>query len=346
MSDTNRKLAHIEKIVNIRPIEGADRIEVATVLGWSCVTKKDEFKVGDKIVYVEVDSILPPKPEFAFLADRHYRIKIIKLRNQISQGLILPISTLPKNFHPLMVGTDVTDALGIVKYEPHQEKVVQGGTSKFPNWIVKTDEERIQNMPKILEREQGTLFEVSEKLDGQSATYFLRRSSGLWATVRSWFGKSTFEFGVCSRNLQLATPDNSSYWKIAKQNNIKQALTDIIGNAESVVMQGEIVGSGIQGNKYGLSGIDFFAFNLILSDIGKLNGYAMTALLGTYSINSVPFQSFNYSLPNTVKDLLLEAEGKSFLDGKVEREGLVFRNYEKGISFKAISEKFLLKYES
>lgn len=91
---SERKLAHIETIAEIKPIEGADKIELAYVLGWQCVVKKGEFKVGDKIIYVEVDSVMPERPEFEFLRDRKFKIKTIKLKGQVSMGLILPLSIL------------------------------------------------------------------------------------------------------------------------------------------------------------------------------------------------------------------------------------------------------------
>jgi RNA ligase (TIGR02306 family) len=94
-----RKLASIQKIVDIRPIDGADKIEVAQVLGWEVVVaKKDEFKVGDLVIYIEIDSIVPDKSEFDFLRDRKFRVRTIKLRKQVSQGLILPLSILPSKY--------------------------------------------------------------------------------------------------------------------------------------------------------------------------------------------------------------------------------------------------------
>ena len=109
--EQERKLAHIEIIEELREIPGADKIEVAKVLGWECVVKKGEFKKGDIVVYVEVDSIMPDKPEYEFLRDRKFRIRTIKLKGQVSQGLVLPC---PSSLG--FVGDDVTDILGITKY--------------------------------------------------------------------------------------------------------------------------------------------------------------------------------------------------------------------------------------
>ena len=208
-----RKLAHIEKIEWIRPIEGADRIEVCGVLGWECViAKKDNFKVGDTIIYIEIDSILPERPEFEFLRDRKFRIRTVKLRGQISQGLVLPLSTLDSYVKEkgglkfiksvLGPGDDVTNYLGITKYisPSEREEIAQQeinllseknklkkfmmryswfrklflsktGKKGWPYWVSKTDEERIQNIPHVLEQFKDCEVYITEKIDYQSVTF-------------------------------------------------------------------------------------------------------------------------------------------------------------------------------
>ena len=255
-----RHLATIREIASLRPIAGADRIEVAQVDGWECVVQKGEFHTGEHIVYIEVDSIVPERPEFEFLRDRKFRVRTIKLRGQVSQGLVLPLSILP-NGTPAILGADVTDALGIKKYDPEAQQEAQLLTKQpqkpqsaiarflmrfkwyrklfmkpkrkggFPDWIAKTDETRIQNLTTLfeMERNKGTKFSVTEKVDGQSATYYLRKVS-----------KRKYEFGVCSRNIYLGTPDNSSYWTIARQLHIEDVLKHLVGDYETIVLQGEI----------------------------------------------------------------------------------------------------------
>lgn len=249
-----RQLATIRQIASTRPIQGADRIEVAQIDGWECVVKRGEFQVGERIVYVEVDSIMPERPEFEFLRDRKFRVRTIKLRGQVSQGLVLPLSILPGGNYTL--GQDVTDILGVKKYDPEaqqeamltrQPEPPKNPVSKFlmrfkwyrklfmkpkrkggfPDWIVKTDETRIQNLTTLfdIERKKGTKFSVTEKVDGQSATYFLRKLS-----------RRKYEFGVCSRNIRLGNPDNSSYWTIAKQLDIENVLKQLIGDYETIVL--------------------------------------------------------------------------------------------------------------
>lgn len=360
-----RNLASIQKIVDIRPIEGADRIEVAQVLGWNVViSKSDGFKVGDLVCYIEIDSIVPDRPEFEFLRDRKFRVRTIKLRKQVSQGLVLPLSILPNGEYN--EGTDVTDILGITKYDPQAEaeqklieeklnknknKVIKYFSryswfrkmffkpkkDKFPSFIQKTDETRIQNIPNIVNTEKDTTFSVTEKIDGQSGTYFLIKKP------KRLFSKPNYEFGVCSRNIHLKKPDNSSYWTIAKQYQIEDVLRHLIGNSQYIVLQGEILGDGIQGNKYKVKGYDFYAFNLKYPD-KQVDTVNMIEILRDEGIKSVYLIDNNFKLKPSIPEMVEYAKGKSVF-APIDREGVVIRNYEKGISFKTINPDFLLKNE-
>ena len=360
MVDKMRKLASIRKISAIRPIEGADRIEVALVDGWECVVKKGEFQEGSLVVYVEVDSIMPERPEFEFLRDRKFRVRTVKLRGQVSQGLVLPLSILPAGDYNL--GADVTDILGVKKYDPEAQqemallknspKPPQNAISRFmmrfgwyrklfvkpkrkknfPNWICKTDETRIQNLTTLFEaaRDKGTEFSVTEKMDGQSATYYLKRIS-----------KRKYEFGVCSRNFQLDTPDNSSYWAVAEKYNIEAVLKELIGGHDTVVMQGEICGNAIQGNKYHISGYELFVFNLIYPD-HKCTTAEIAELCAPFGIKTVPILEEGKMLPTTIAELVEYSKGNSVVYKHQKREGVVIRNTQNSISFKVINPDFLL----
>lgn len=355
-----RQLATIRTIASTRPIQGADRIEVAQVDGWECVVKKGEFEVGQHIVYVEVDSVMPERPEFEFLRDRKFRVRTIKLRGQVSQGLVLPLDILPAGNYKL--GDDVTELLGVTKYDPQaqqeallltkQPKTPTNPVAKFlmrfkwyrrlfmrpkrkggfPDWIVKTDETRIQNLTTLfdIERKKGTLFSVTEKVDGQSATYFLQKIS-----------RRKYEFGVCSRNIRLGTPDNSSYWTIARKYDIENVLKKLIGEYQTIVLQGEICGDGIQGNKYHISGYDFFAFNLIYPD-HKCTTAEIKETLAPFGIRSVPIVEEGKALPETIAELVEYSKGKSVVRKEQKREGIVMRNVQNNISFKVINPDFLL----
>lgn len=355
-----RQLASVRRISDIRPIAGADRIVVAQVDGWECVVQKDEFHVGDCIVYIEVDSVVPERPEFEFLRDRKFRVRTIKLRGQVSQGLVLPLSVLPAGNYA--EGTDVTDALGIKKYDPQaqqealllqrQPKTPQNKFAKFmmrfkwyrkifakpkrkggfPDWIAKTDETRIQNLTTLfdVESQRGTEFSVTEKMDGQSATYYLHRLS-----------KRKFEFGVCSRNIHLDTQDESSYWTIARKYDIENVLKKLIGDGSTVVMQGEICGDGIQGNKYHISGYEMFVFNLIFPD-HKCTTAEIAELIKPFGMKTVPIVEEGKKLPKTIAELVEYSKGYSTVRKQQKREGVVMRNAKSNISFKVINPDFLL----
>lgn len=337
-----RKLASIQVIEALSPIEGADLIEVATVKGWKLVTKKGEYKPGDKAIYCEIDSYLPIREEFEFLRKSSYkkmgdlegfRLKTIKLRGQVSQGLLLPISILdgkiyPDQYKSLQVGDDVSEALGIFKYEPPIPAELSGVMKgSFPNFIQKTDEERVQNLTEVYDNFKKSTFYVTEKLDGSSATYYM--NNGV--------------FGVCSRNIELCENDGNTFWKLARLLDLEHKLKDY---GQNICLQGELIGENVQGNPYKIKGqtVKFFnAFNIdeqrYLDYIDFLN------ICAVLELETVPIIEEKFTLPDSVDELLSYAEGKSVLNPNTEREGVVIRNHQRTISFKAISNKFLLKSE-
>lgn len=333
-----RKLASIVKINDIQPIPNADAIEVATVKGWKVVVKKGEFKVNDLAVYFEIDSFLPVRPEFEFLrkscfrvfnGQEGFRLKTIKLRNQLSQGLLIPVENLVKDQYNIEVGDDLTDALGIVKYEqqiPAQLSGVIEGL--FPSFIPKTDEERIQN---ILEDYRGERVYITEKLDGTSFTCYYKDG----------------KFGVCSRNYELKESEDNTHWKVARHFNIKEKMEWL---GKNIALQGEIVGPGIQGNKYKLpSPTVFFFTGYNIDNRERITFNELESIVIKFNCELVPVLEYNMQLPtapiNLIEHMLNYAEGKSVLSSSTEREGVVVRGLDKVFSFKAISNKFLLKNE-
>ena len=368
-----RKLASIQKIEAIHPIEGRDQIGLAQVLGWQVIVRYDQFKEGDLCVYCEVDSVFPETPEFEFLRRCNFRIKTMKMAGVISQGLCLPMSHLPSGSYD--IGTDVTDLLHITKYESQEEiqqdyanvrskkKVsklrqwifrcpttasfaqrIWGNSIKrksFPDFIAKTDETRIQSMPFILSRKDIT-FEAHEKVDGQSGTFFLRK-------YKKFFGLRTeYDFGVCSRNLRLFLEDSSSYWSVANRYHIKDVLYSLLkkcddGN-EWICIQGECIAPNVQGNKYHVDKPDLYCFNLITEKNGKIDSIEAEKILRPYGLKWVPLVTTNYCLPDTIQEIENYVHGDSQLYHTL-REGIVFRNYEKGISFKCVDPLFLLKWK-
>lgn len=341
-----RKLATIQKIAEVQPIEGADKICKYRINNWWIVDQKGAYEVGDKVIYCEIDSFLPVKPEFEFLRKSSYkklsdgtegfRLKTIRLRGQLSQGLILKYGLLlgENSYYPMMEGQDVSDRLGIVKYEPPVPACLAGQVKgNFPGFLHKTDEERVQNI-KDAEynsyKAKGKKFYFTEKLDGSSCTMYLRGN----------------EFGVCSRNMDLKETDNNTFWKVARKYNIEEVLRKHAEQTglQTVAVQGELIGEGVQGNPYKIIGHEFHIFNLHYPDADE---WACLEELEEFahdnSLTLVPIVQKNVELPNTINDCLQLAEGKSALNANTEREGIVIRYHDRSISFKAISNKFLLK---
>lgn len=365
-----RKLAHIEKIEWIKPIQGADNIVVCGVLGWECVAKKNEFNVGDKIVYIEVDSVMLSKPEYEFLKDRKYRVKTIKLKGQVSQGLVIP---LPNCCNKYNIGYDVTDIVGVTKYLTpsereefeNQDKKIQNEKNKlkkfmmryswcrkfflsrkqkegFPYWISKTDEERIQNIPQIISQYKDSEVYITEKIDYQSATF-----TGKNIRKFEWLGKLSplnYKFIVCSRNLTV-TNKNTLYWNIANKYNIEKILKE----NPNLTIQGEQGDSKVQGNKYGIKEPKFWIFNIIDHDKNYHYNYdEMKEFCQEYNLNIVPLvkKCKISDIGTTVQDFVEYSKGKS-VEADIQREGIVIRsivNGKKVLSFKVINPNFLLKY--
>ena len=338
-----RKLASIQKIADVQSIENADKICKYKINNWWVVDAINKYNVNDLVVYFEIDSFLPVSPNYEFLRKTSYRklvdgtegfrLKTVSFRKQVSQGLIIPINhdIIPLN---ITEGDDVTDLLNIIKYEPQIPACLAGDAKGYlPSFLHKTDEERCQGIKdddynnfKLL----GNQFYFSEKLDGSSCSFYLKDDV----------------FGVCSRNLNLFESQNNTFWKVARLKNIEHVLRVHAQRTEqnSIALQGELIGEGVQGNPYKIRGHDFFLFNLFFIDS---NLYAsideLIQFSNDYHINHVPIIAKNVPLPESIDLCLNIAEDKSALNPNAEREGLVIRSNDRSISFKAISNKFLLK---
>ena len=366
-----RKLASVRTIAKVEPIPNADAIEKAIVDGWELVIKKDEFKVGDKCVYFEIDSIVPSSnPVFEFLEPRKYRVRTIRLRKQISQGLALRPEDLKLDPNTLEVGDDLTEKLGVKKYDPEtkNENLLLAEAAKkknpihkyllryswyrklwvkkkrWPQWVQKTDEERIQNCPSVLRNHNKALFYETEKLDGQSATFFYVKAPYFWK-IKKWL------FGVTSRNIWLKTKTRSNYWRIADQYNIHEAMKKY---GKELVIQGEIIGGGIQKDKYGLgdNNLDFYVFNVYNITTDEHYGrHGIEATCKALDLKMVPVlsQKLLKEYGEDVPTIVEHVKGNSVLN-KVKREGSVFREImsvtgKRGVSFKVINPNFLLAHD-
>ncbi|MCK5538890.1 MAG: RNA ligase (ATP) [Bacteroidales bacterium] len=329
-----RKLVSIQKIKSLEPIKGADAIEKAQVLGWQLVVKKGEFKVGDLCVYCEIDSIMPDKPEFAFLKPRKMRIRTVKLRGQVSQGICFKLSVLPKGIK-IAEDLDVTEIMGVEKYEAPIPASLSGiMKGKFPSFIPKTDETRVQILQDLLDKNQGAKCYISEKLDGSSVTYYMKDG----------------EFGVCSRNLEFIEDDENSIWKVARELDLENKLRSLNKN---YALQAEIVGESIQKNTLKLRGQTVFFFNVFDIDAYKyLDFDEFTAFLQSLELASVPIIEKEYILENDINKFVEMSIRKSLINPNGWCEGIVIRSHKEQfinnerLSFKAINPKFLLKYDN
>lgn len=366
-----RHLATIQTIDAINPIEGADKIVCATCLGWHVVVKKDEFKVGDKCLYIEIDSIVPKtNPIFEFLENRKYRVKTIKLKGQISQGLCLPVSLFPE-LKDFKVGDDVTKVLSIVKYDPelqiekassskkksfiskilsryewyrNLEKKFSSKNNIFPSQVIsKSDEERIQAIPSVLRNNLHSLVSYTEKVDGQSYTATLEKKKFLKIFTY-------YKFTIASRNYSVSQTEKSNYVAVTEKYNIKKVLKDNIKDFDSIALQGEICGPGIQKNKYKLSVLHLYLFKIQFNkkdDTEILSQLAVKHFAEDNCLESVPFLG-EFTLQQNIDQLVqLASSENSKLNPGVKREGIVIRQAHKnyGFSFKVINPEFLLKFD-
>lgn len=341
-----RKLATIRRIKEILPIENADSLELAIVDGWKVVVRKNEFEVDDLVIYFEIDSWVPHnlapflskgKEPRVYNGVEGERLKTVKLRGQISQGLILPIDqgtiemflTITNGASP--EGFDLTEQLNVQKWEREIPANMRGTIKgNFPSFLRKTDAERIQNLSDELKEfnYNRNSFVVTEKLDGTSFTCYYNNG----------------EFGVCSRNLELKEDDDSNlYWQIAKKHNLRDKLNAI---GRNLAIQGEIIGEGIQKNYYKMKDQYLYIFSVYDIDNGEYLPWDdvvnFAHALGPYHvpyINEVTFED------KTIDSILEGAEGKSNINHDIEREGIVFFSSNLQTNFKAISNKWLLKNE-
>ena len=341
-----RKLATVRRIDDIRPIPDADAIECAVIGGWSVVIKKGEYREGDIAVYCEIDSWIPHElaPFLSkgqepreFEGIRGERLRTVKLRGQVSQGLLLPLHVLTNYGADLEIGDDVNSHLAahlqIVKYEPPVPAQLAGEVKgPFPGFISRTDQERIQNLSDEFAQWQyeNAHWEVTEKLDGCSMTAYVRDG----------------EFGVCSRNLELRHNETNSLWRAAIAQDLKEI---ILSTGRNLALQGELVGEGIQSNLYKLKGQKFYLYDIFDIDAGRyLLPEERDVLFNSnhsFRVLRVPLLATERSLAPTVEELLQWAEGKSELNPTAEREGVVFKRHGSNASFKAISNRWLLKHQ-
>lgn len=378
MNETNtdliaRKLAYIATIESLNPIPGADRIEVAQILNWQCVVKKGEYSVGSKVIFIEVDSRLPAIPQFEFMRERKFKVKAIKLKKQVSQGLVVPLKDFPEiqadQFFQLEDGFDLTQKLHITNYVKDVENAEEAANAnvqtKMPRWLMdmawfrwiyfklnpkdkgwpvewagpKTDETRIQVVAKYIMEHYNEPWYITEKIDGQSGTFFV-----YWK--RKW-GFARKKFGVCSRNIFIKKPNQSTYWRMAEKYGLREKLMKY----SHVSVQGEVTGPSIQKNKYQLPEVCLYVFNVIfeglrmgldnMRDFCAENGLTMVPIVDG---NFIPSEAIgpNKSVQEVVDWLLTYSKGQSKI-GQHIREGIVCRlKSNPEVSLKVINPEWSL----
>lgn len=404
-SKNERELAYVVRVDDIKPIEGRDRVECAVVGGWTIMVRKGQFHPGSLGIYFEIDSQVPEKEPFMFLAQKKFKIKTQKYKTPNgqfwSQGLLMGADDFDWMVKEDDTGTCIVDTNGFAHYIDDESRFLtkqldviyavaednarkSGSMDKYkkmaqrrpklfakkpirwlmrrnwgkkllfvlfgkkkdkkngwPAWVKKTDEERVQNMPWILQNKEPWI--ATEKIDGTSTTFTMKRGK---------FGK--FDFYVCSRNVVFDKPDKACFYdsnvylEMAEKYDIENALKDILKSnpkLEWVTIQGETYGPGIQKRDYSATEHEFAAFNFITSAEGRWNSLEAKELLSFYDIPWVPIIDKEFILPDTVEELLDIATDMSVIDGGM-REGLVFRSLDGAQSFKAVSNEFLMKYHN
>ena len=404
-----RELCYVVRVDEIKPIEGRDRVECAVVGGWTIMVRKGQFQPGSLGIYFEIDSQVPEKEPFMFLAAKKFKIKTQKYKTPDgqfwSQGLLMGAEDFgwtTAERESDTCSTYIVDSDGVAHYVDDESRFLTkqlnviyavaednsrkaGSADKYkkmaqrngklfahqpfrwlmrhewgkkllfvffgkkkdkkggwPEWVAKTDEERVQNMPWILADKSEWI--ATEKIDGTSTTFTMKRGKR----------RNQYDFYICSRNVVFDKPDKQCFYdsnvyvEMAEKYNVESVLRQILENRPDldwVTLQGETYGAGIQKRDYSLKDHDFVGFNFITSVSGRWNSVDAKNLMNGFGIPWVPIVDEHFVLPDTVDELLTIATDKSVIDGGM-REGLVFRSQDGVKSFKAVSNEFLMKYHN
>lgn len=345
-----RKLASIQRIWQIEPIEGADRIELAHVLGWQCVVNKGQFEAMDLAVYFEVDSFLPVRPEFEFLRTSSYkktdimgegfRLRTMRFRGQISQGLLLPLSAFPQIPADADLGMDVTGILGVRKWEI-EERISTGGTmiGTLPYDVPHTDETRVQAEPELIQAFAGLEYYISTKMDGSSHSVSIDENG----------------FHVTGHNYEYRDDGKSPFYEFVKGIQLREKMEAFAAenSLTEFTIQGELCAPGIQSNRLRLTKPHWYVFT-IRENRKRVGLSRMLEICDRLQLESVPIEETGTDLPSkypTVESLLERADGNYPNGGK--KEGIVIRPTEPVfcelisayLSMKVVSNKYLLKNE-
>lgn len=308
------KLASIEIVKSVKKHPNADSLDIATVLGWQTIVKRGEYKEGDRVVFIVIDTILPVRPWSEFLADKKnpekpIRLKNAKIRGEYSQGLVLPISVLDGNTFSAgtwQIGADVGAELGIKKYEKEIPASLSGeiiGT--FPTYLVApTDEDNALSNLDLVEEVLKHPITVTWKLDGSSCTIIVQG------------GKITH---VCSRRMQIKESDSNAFWIAANK------LRPNIPLGWSGIIQGELCGPGIQGNQLKLLEPSLYIYQMRELH-GKWMSYAELISFGKNVLKADVVARIEHGYISSLEGLQAIADNLKF-DKDIPAEGIVVRPF-------------------
>lgn len=339
-----RKLASIQKVWKIEPIEGADRLELASIEGWKTVVNKGQFHHGDLCVYFEIDSFLPIDERFEFLRSSSYkktdimgegfRLRSMKFRGQISQGLALPVDSFPE-IQNAELGQDVSEILGVRKWEIEEKATTDGyAIGSLPYDVPHTDETRVQEEPGLIQAFAGLQYYISTKLDGSSHSLSLDEDG----------------FHICGHNYEYSS---GSFYDFVKKRDYEMYIRSYVANHDlkTLTVQGEFCAPGIQKNRLKLQKPEWYVFTIRVD--GKRVGlHRMKEICNACGFKMVPVEEIDFDLPSkypTVEAILARADGQYPNGGP--KEGIVIRTVEPvyneiiggPLSMKAVSNKYLLK---
>ena len=284
--ENNNSVCYVAKINEIKPIEGADNIELAVIGGWNCITKKGEYKVDDLVIIATTDAIIPQNLSDAMNVTNYLRkggrVRTVKLKGVYSECLIIPNKFIFTGYYK--EGSDMMDKLSIHKYEPpvKQIQLASGRKIKYrdnPNFHVYYKFPNLKNVDGMFTGDD--MVEITRKIHGTNARYGIVKKTklSLIDKIKKFFGSKwiEYEFIVGSHNVEKGSEsqgfyDTNVWYDIEKKYNIKKKLWDYIkikdvfdpsDIGEGIILYGEIYGPGIQKNyDYGLKDIKFAGFDV------------------------------------------------------------------------------------
>lgn len=374
----DRKLVSFRTLLDVIPHTNADNLEIALVDGWKCLVKKGDFKKGQRVIYFEIDSLIPISGEFEFLrkyayvtktwmkdflgVEEGFRIKTVKLRGELSQGLVIPV---PEDLLDKDNNYDLTEHYKVLKYESpilqkYNVSYTGNARGKFPAFFPKTGETRIQNKFTAVQENKDRMYEVTRKYHGMSISFYAKLEDNLSLfqraklTLANWFGitvKPMYRLGVCSHNvgLDLSKADNV-FVEFANNSGIMDLLLRYVTRHKDLpelALQGEICGPGIQDNHHGLDEITVYIFNIFdiknqryLLPVERANLFEEIVPDSNSLIKEALVEFYTTVGDRTVDEII--KLGEFTLPSGKPNEGFVWKAMTVDFSFKAISNEFLL----